>query len=159
MPDLEDIARTAAATRTEIHAGHASCRPMSENHDAVGMAGELAFGKAVGLMPDFEPRIGGDNGIDFILPLVLTVDVKTFRRPGNLIHEVGKPFADLFVLAGYRDEDGSAELIGWATGSDLRKAPTRDFGHEVISHYIPAKDLRPMSQLLGKMLLTRGKAP
>lgn len=153
---IEDLASEAASARTELHSGHGSQRPLSEGYDHVGMAGELAFGKAVGLMPDFSLKSRGDKGVDFLLPLLLTVDVKTFRNPYNLPHEVGKNFADLFVLAGYKDEEGEANLIGWATGWELKNAPTKKLPkQDVLNHCIPAENLRPMDHLFRKLMLGR----
>jgi len=154
MNPVDDLAMQAAVSRTKLHASHRSQRQLSDGYDHVGMAGELAFGKAFGLMPDFDSLASGDKGVDFVLPLALTVDVKTFRKPRNLVHEVGKPFADLYVLAQYNDEDGSSRLLGWATGWDLAQAPTMTLpGHSVLNHCIPASELRPMEHLLKKRLV------
>lgn len=134
-------------SRTSIHTNHKSQRILSKDHDKVGLSGEFAFGEFSGLWPDTRSLEGGDCGVDFTVGLGFTVDVKTYRKPGNLIHEQGKPFADIFVLAKYDDETGKSELLGWEWGAILKKAPVRDFGYGVINHYIPAKDLRPMETL------------
>jgi len=138
--------------RTAIHEGQSSQRILSENHDAVGMAGEWAFGELSGLWPDTEERPGGDGGKDFALPLRFTVDIKTARKPYNLIHEQGKPFADIFILAQYDEETGKANPIGWQWGAALKKAPTKDFGYGVINHYIPADKLKPIEELQSRII-------
>ncbi len=152
QPSFDDFITLVANQREEIHENHSSSRPLSEDYERVGMAGEFAFGQFSGLMPDVEIRPGGDGGIDFTIGVRFTVDVKTARKPSNLIHEIGKPFADIFVLAKYDDEAGTATLLGWCHGSDLQTAPTRDFGFKVINHYIPAGDLKPMSMLKKRLI-------
>lgn len=134
--------------RHDLHKCHATSRPLSDGYENVGLAGEFEFGKFSGLMPDLERRPGGDNGIDFVLPVALTVDVKTARNPRNLLHEQGKSFADIYVLAEYDDDTKTARLLGWAWGTTLRKTTPKDVGgYGVISHYIPRERLRPMSEL------------
>jgi len=140
-------------SRNALHNGQKSQRILSENHNAVGMAGEFAFGEFCGLWPDTTDRVGGDNGFDFIVPLKFTVDIKTARKAFHLIHEKGKNFADIYVLAEYDDESNTAQLIGWEFGKTLEKAPTKDFGYGVINHYIRQKELRPMSELKNRMFL------
>jgi len=137
----------AANSRADVHADHASSRPLSEGYEGVGIAGEWAFAQFCGLMPDLERKPGGDKGIDFVVPLFFTVDVKTARKAGNLIHEQGKPFADIFILAEYDDDAKAAQLVGWEWGAKLRIAPTKDFGYGVINHYIPRAQLRNMRDL------------
>jgi len=136
--------------REEQHLDHPSHRPLSQGYEDVGIAGEFAFGEFSGLWPDTELKPGGDDGIDFTVALAFTVDVKTARKPYNLIHEEGKPFADIFVLAEYV-ECGKAKLLGWEWGEVLREAPVRDFGYGVMNHYIPAGKLRSMASLAGRL--------
>ena len=77
--------RKIANQRTTLHKGCPSQRILSKNHDLVGIAGEEEFGRQFDLELDKTERLHGDAGIDFILP-VGTVDVKTFRKPFNLLH-------------------------------------------------------------------------
>lgn len=140
-----------ATERHELHRDHPTSRPLSKDYEYVGLAGESAFAQATGLPPDLTLRAGGDKGQDFLLPLGFSVDVKTARKAGHLILEVGKPVADIYVLAEYSDETGKATLVGWTWGRLLAKAPSRDFGYGVINHYIPRAELRPMSELLKRM--------
>jgi len=150
MSDSHDYSQLAQ-TRTDGHNNHASQRILGQDHDQVGMSGEFAFGEFSGLWPDTRLLSGGDDGVDFRIQLSFTVDVKTGRKPKNLIHEQGKPFADIFVLAKYDDETGRSELIGWEWGAKLRAAPVRDFGYGVLNHYIPAEQLKGMSELRKRM--------
>jgi hypothetical protein len=136
-----------AERRAAIHAGHASSRPLSDGYENVGLAGEVAFGMFCGQCPDFSERPGGDKGIDFVVPLLYTVDVKTARNAGNLIHEAGKKMpADIYVLAEY-GEDGAASLVGWEWRQRLMAAPTKDFGYGIVNHYIQRTALRPMGDM------------
>ena len=137
--------------RNALHKNHATHRPLSDQNDRVGLSGEFLFGEFTGLWPDTKTRPGGDNGIDFTVLLRFTVDVKTARKPYHLIHENGKAFADIFVLAEYNDETGKARLLGWEWGKVLEKAPTKDFGYGVVNHYIPANKLRPMADLKARL--------
>jgi len=139
-------ALSIAATRTEAHRHSTSTRPLSEGYDIVGAAGELAFAKEFGVKVDTMSRPEGDHGIDFQTPAG-TVDVKTYRKPHHLLREVGKPHADILVLAGFDDATGEAELIGWEWDAELQKCPTKDFGYGILNHYKPADELRPISEL------------
>ena len=146
-----DYINALASRRDEIHKDHATSRPFSENYEHVGLSGEFEFGKFCGLMPDVEEKPQGDSGVDFTIPLMYTVDVKTARIPNNLFHEKGKRFVDIYVLAGYDDESGQSESLGWEWGIKLQRAPTKDFGFGVMNHYIKQSDLRPMSALKERM--------
>lgn len=141
--------------REALHEDSPTSRPLSEGYENVGMAGEFAFGEFSGLYPDVELKKSGDSGVDFTIPLMFTVDVKTARRAYNLIHEAGKSFADIYVLAEFDDKSGSASLLGWEWGHVLAQAPTKDFGYGVINHYIPREKLRPMSQLEARLASIR----
>ena len=142
--DLTEI----AAQRSGSHIGHESQRILGENHDLVGVSGEAIFAKYFGLKMNDEIKPEGDDGIDFLLGLNFSVDVKTARKPYNLLLEVGKPVADIYVLADYND--GDPYLLGWEWGKNLANAPSKDFGYGVINHYIPAEKLRSMNELLNR---------
>jgi len=95
---------------------------------------------------DLEIRAGGDRGIDFTVNEI-TVDVKTARKAYNLIVEVGKVHANIYVLAQVNAGITGAELLGWAGSRDINSAPTRAFGHGIVNHYILADKLRPIYDL------------
>jgi len=149
---VNEFVRRESEKRCDLHKGHESQRVLSPDYNYVGMLGEWEFGKLVGLFPDFSEKPGGDNGADFTIKLSFTVDVKTARRAYNLIHEQGKPFADIYVLAEYKDDDDSIMLIGWEWGYCLRNAPTKDFGYGVINHYISREKLRDINELMERMI-------
>lgn len=139
-----------AAEREALHAEHESSRPLSEGYERVGLRGEEEFSRLTGLPLDTEPRPGGDGGRDFRVPSMraFTVDVKTARKPYNLIVEQGKVDADVYVLARYADADNSVEFLGWAYASEVLRCAVRDFGHGVMNHYRPAGELHKMPRLL-----------
>ena len=142
--DLKEI----ADQRSDSHIGHESQRILGENHDLVGVSGEAIFAKYFGLKINDDIKPEGDDGIDFLLGLNFSVDVKTARKPFNLLLEVGKPVADIYVLADYND--GDPYLLGWEWGKNLETAPSKDFGYGVINHYIPSEKLRSMNELLNR---------
>ncbi len=147
-----DILRDEAEDRHQSHKDHASSRPLSKDYELIGLLGEAKFGELSGLMPDLERKLGGDKGIDFVVPLRFSVDVKTARKAFHLIHEQGKPVADIYVLASYDDDTKKASLIGWEWGARLKQAPVRDFGYGIMNHYIRADQLKPMSELKKRMI-------
>lgn len=138
--------------REEVHANHESSRPLSDGYELVGIAGELELSQLTGLAPDLSIRPGGDGGRDNCLYLRYSVDVKTARKPYNLIHEEGKQFADIFILGRYSDDTGKVELLGWEWGKTLARAPTKDFGYGVINHYISAEELRDIGELRARVI-------
>ena len=140
-----------AEARAQLHASHSSSRPLSEGYENVGLAGEHAFSQATGIAMDLEMRPGGDGGKDFEVFLGFTVNVHTARKAYNLIHEVGSKTADIIVLAAYSDETKEAELIGWEWGTVVLAAPSREFGHGILNHYIAAERLRPMKTLFDRL--------
>jgi hypothetical protein len=142
-----EILQNEADSRHDAHKDHASSRPLSEDYELIGLLGEAKFGALTGLMPDLERKLSGDNGIDFIVPLKFSVDVKTARKPRNLIQERGKVSADIYVLAGYDDKTKKVTLLGWEWGAALLKAPVKDFGYGIFNHFIPVENLKPMSKL------------
>ena len=146
---LEEVDLTEIADqRTGSHIGHESQRILGDNHDLVGVSGETIFAKYFGLKINDDIKPEGDDGIDFLLGLNFSVDVKTARKPYNLLLEVGKPVADIYVLADFND--GDPYLLGWEWGKNLSQAPSKDFGYGVINHYIPVEELRSMNELLNR---------
>lgn len=144
-----------AKERDKAHAGQKSNRPLSVDNQKVGLAGELGceeiFKDYIGWTVDRKLRKGGDGGIDFRVPLFYTIDVKTARKPKHLMVEVGKVRADIYILAKYK-EDGAVELIGWEWGAIMATLSTIDYGMGIVAHAQPAIRLRPMTQLMGRMV-------
>lgn len=148
---VETLARERDAFHVDTKTNKQSLRGDGAVADVIGLAGEMAFGRKVGTLPDLADRRGGDNGVDFVLPLCFTVDVKTARKAGNLIQPQGKVRADIYVLAQWDDDSKAVALLGWEWGAKLRAAPVRDFGYGVLNHYIPKTDLRPMDELVNRV--------
>lgn len=142
------IIETLAARRTALHADRAeSSRPLSDDFDEIGLAGEVAFGTFSGLCPDFSDRPKGDDGYDFKVPLLYRVEVRSTKPGRNLIHREDKPLAaDIYVLA---EVDGDrTTLVGWCWRKTLAEAEVRvlqDGGPP--SHFVPRNALRPMGEL------------
>ena len=148
--------RAVAEARHNLHEGKASSRPLSEDYELVGLAGEDALADFCGGEVDITPRPNGDGGTDCHIALFFTVDVKTARKAFNLLVEVGKVKADIYVLASY--ENGTARLLGWEWGRVVASIPPVDIGgFGIMSHAIPLSKLRPMSEL--KVRLTRRVRP
>ena len=146
------VLQEEADARHEAHKDHASSRPFSEDYELVGLVGEAKFGVVCNQMPDLERKLDGDGGIDFVVPLKFSVDVKTFRKPYHLLVESGKVAADIYVLAGYDDDTKKATLLGWEWGAIIKRTPVKEFnGNGVINHYIHASKLRPMIELTKRM--------
>jgi hypothetical protein len=129
---MSDRAERIARARRATHVAHGNYRaPIGAisglDADTVGIAGEIAFADATGLALDDSARPFGDNGIDFVC-VIGTVDVKTARKPYNLIVPQATPhFADVYVLAYYDDDTRRATLLGWEYVERVRKAPVRKF--------------------------------
>ena len=87
QPTHESVFQAAriANDREVMHRNDASGRQLTERTHETGLRGEFAFAELVGLYPDTTRRRTGDDGVDFVLPMKLTVDVKTRRaRPSGL---------------------------------------------------------------------------
>jgi hypothetical protein len=160
MTDVKDLdeadmlLRAIAADRAKLHADHASSRPLSEDYENCGLAGEIAFAREFHQPVDLTRRPGGDGGTDFVLPLRVKVDVKAFRKPNHLIVEVGKVIPQhIYVLCAFDGDILGARLIGWEWGSTLARAPTRDFGYGIINHFIAAEKLRLMQELHERVMV------
>jgi hypothetical protein len=121
------------------------------DRDVIGKAGEDAFaiwGGEYAYMP-FKDIIlpMGDPGWDAITPAGL-VDVKTYRKPWNLLREYAVlEVSDIYVLAQYWD-DKPIKLLGWDWSFQMLAWPYKDNGYGKINHNMPAKYLQSMSKLM-----------
>lgn len=79
--------------------------------DYIGMVGEMAVGKVLGLEMDLD-KVGVDKGIDFIYK-GLTIDVKTRSYPGDeLMFKKTQYFrAQVAILARFKRDD-CVDIIG-----------------------------------------------
>lgn len=152
---MSDVFAEIANQRTASHADHAATHnAIVADCDDIGIRGELAFGEFSGLCPDLSVGMKSDGGVDFVVPLLYTIDVKSAKGRRNLIYRADKPLnADIYVLADV--EDGKATLAGWAWKSQLERAEVRDLGHGIESRFVPREQLRPMSDLEARLWKTR----
>jgi hypothetical protein len=150
--DLLALLQREADARVKLHANHASSKPVVEDCEFVSLIGEAEFSKVSGQPLDLVRRPGGDGGVDFVVPMRTTIDIKTARKPYYLLVEHGHVTADIYVLAEYSDDNQSARLLGWEKGSVVRASPLRAFSPKITSHYIARAELRPMADLLRRIM-------
>ena len=141
-----------AKLRQQLHKDQDTSRPLSEDYEFVGLAGEIAFSELFDMPIDLRSLAGGDKGVDFTTRLG-TVDVKTARKAFNLIVEKGKVVADIYVLASYDGKTKAAELLGWEYGSVIKTWPIKDFGYGIFNHFMTASVLKPMSDLICLLMI------
>jgi hypothetical protein len=138
--------REEAAQRHSLHQGQQSHRPLSVDYEYISLLGEERFAQEFGIARDRRLHVTGDAGWDFDLGFA-KVDVKTARRPNNIIVEVGKlRDAMIYCQAKYDDQKDTAALLGWAFGWELSR-DTKDFGYGVYNHWLPRAQFRSMQSL------------
>tara|TARA_Y100000034_G_C6718609_1_gene317797 strand:- start:116 stop:472 length:357 start_codon:yes stop_codon:yes gene_type:complete len=115
--------------------------------------GEAAFALQFGLRIDRSLRPAGDKGIDFWVKGA-SVDVKTARKAKNMIVEVGKVSADLYVLGQYYDD--GVDLLGWEWGEEMSRCPSRDFGYGILNHFKEVALLHNMGEWETRGEMERG---
>jgi hypothetical protein len=152
-PDAD--AELVAQKWYDLHAKHNNLTerfyddPLVE--DRIGVKGEIAFGEKYNLMRYWlgrEDKPYGDGGIDFDVPGLGTLGIKTAQKPYYLLEKSGKATAHYYILGQYID-DPQVVFIGWAFGPDLAKAPIKDIGGKgILSHYIHQSKLRPMHEIV-----------
>jgi hypothetical protein len=141
---------------------YASTRDYTKRRDHIGLAGEITLGDRYGLPVRLVDMPEGDGGIDFTVPLLFTIDVKTTpaSNPGHLLVEENQVVADIYVAARYKTCATDAELIGWEWASAVRAAEVRPWNgvphHQMV---MLTRDeggkLRPMSELDKRMAVLR----
>jgi len=115
----------------------------------VGACGEAAFAQEFGLPFDVRNtgKENGDNGVDFVLPSGLTVDVKTARKPKWLLVRPRRRHADVYVLARFTDPS-HVDLLGWHWGSEVMSRALLDRGgYGIKSHSMAVAELLSMEAL------------
>lgn len=152
------LLREIAEVRSRMHRNDKSRRALSEDYDLIGLLGQWEFSLRSGLPMDLGIRHEGDQGINFISPAGQSISVATYRKPLNLLREAEKPTADIHVLAKVNDDLTGAELVGWEYDRIMLLCPVKTRrGHEVQNHTMPARDLRPIEQLLDMIQEEREK--
>ncbi len=146
-----------AARREEMHKHDPSGRQLTNNTHETGLHGEFAFGELTGILPDLKEKRNGDDGVDFIIPVFMKVDVKTRKeRPGGLsetflLVEEGKVTADIYVLAVLSKDESVCNCVGWMKKEQILTYPVGDLGTKVVNHQVPALDLHPMDSLVRRI--------
>ncbi len=136
-----------ARVRTGIHRSQRSHRPLGENTESIGLAGEQLFSEWSGIPWDKRIRKGGSGSVNFRCR-GFAINVFTAKLPYNLICEVGKAKAHIYVLCGYDEESEDAYLIGWHWHNELMQRAPKTFGsHDVLDHWVPEGKLLSMGEL------------
>jgi Holliday junction resolvase len=143
-----------ADARHRLHQSHPTSNPLSPDYELVGMAGERELARVLQQAPDLALRPGGDGGSDHRVWIrtdqgerIVRVDVKTSRKPRNLLVGQGKVRADIYVQAGYFDASQHAVLLGWEWADRVRLAPLYRPKNRN-NHAIAVNRLRPIVDLL-----------
>lgn len=137
-------AQAVALLRQEGKEHYASRNVMTDQHDELGVMGELAFAEFSGIPIDASQQKKGDNGVDFHISL--TVDVKCSSSPRTLYVSEGKVRASLYVLA-YKCSPTEINLLGWMWGYKVVQYKPQMTKYDVMAHSVPAGDLHSMSSL------------
>jgi hypothetical protein len=130
-----------------------ACRHFNERSSIIGARGEIEFGKLVGIPPS--SAVGaGDGGVDFVVPGLGTVDVKTAvegkrdRHSMMLIVQEGKVVADYYVLAVASADLIECVLVGWANSDEVRAAwPRAVRPGGFTNHVVENERLHPIAPL------------
>ena len=130
-------------------------RVWSEDYVRVWLAGEIALSEFTKVLPVFESKFYGDGGEDshiFIEGKRFTINVKTSKKPYNLVAEPNRNKADIYCLARYFAETDRAMLLGWQWSSVIHKAPIKKLNEVGVDlHTLPQHELRDMEILARKM--------
>lgn len=131
-------------------------RKWSDDYVRVWLAGEIALAEFTGIKPDFTSKFNGDGGTDSVLQFKdgsrYRVNVKTSKKPYNLVAEPNRSRADIYMLAQYFPETKKASIIGWQWASVVYKKPKRTLSlNGVPLHCLPIDELRDIRILKEKM--------
>ncbi|MBO0715748.1 MAG: hypothetical protein J2P55_00225 [Rhizobiales bacterium] len=148
---IQLVIDAAAQEREALHRDDPGGRQLTDDTHRTGLLGEFKFGGRIGQMPDLSCKRNGDGGIDFVVPVLMTLDVKTRHdRPNDprfyMLVEERKVAADLYVCAIIAD-DGTTDCVGWMLGRDVETYPVGDLGTGVRNHQVPVDDLQAISEL------------
>jgi len=161
--DLTDSYVLAAARkmeqiRTKKKAGW-SVGPNRNSH-LWGAVGEIFVCGLLGVTPDWEQK-DTDEGIDGTYQGGVTFDVKvstfgTGDDPHLKLPVKAKYSADIYILV-YADLQGlKAEVVGWATVAEIKKAPVKNYKpewqknprHYPDNYVLTSRQLHPLSELI-----------
>lgn len=104
-------------------------RVWSDDFVRVWLSGEIALSELTGITPDFRGKFNGDGGVDSYIDLKInneikrmTINIKTSKKPYNLIAEEKRNRADIYILAQYFPETKRSNLLGWEFGVKVYKS-------------------------------------
>jgi hypothetical protein len=152
---VEDLSEESKA-REEIHAHHASSRPLSSDYELIGLIGEIQAEADYHVKRDSRLLPGGDGRQDGVLATGESVDWKVAQLAFNLLMEIDVKHADVLVLGQYHRQDGLiwVEWLGWEHRDEMLKEPIKRFkAGGPLNHYKPSRDLRPMSEFRKKLVV------
>lgn len=154
--------------RQNLHMGFGTPRLNPDNpydEDIIGVKGEKAWEYLTGCEMDTSDRIDGDMD-DFTnlfiidgCPQFYTIDVKTARKPYNLlvkVSEINKP-VDIYVLARYTDVTDTIDFLGWQWRTVMAHQPIKTF-ILVPSYYMHASKLQDIKKLLDHIYTYTGQS-
>ena len=154
MTDISaQIAAQESAKRVELHKDDKSIVNAPYSHE-IGLRGELEFAQMFNVCPNLKLKRRGDSGIDFVIPLQFSIDVKTakYRELGNDLlvtvrNDEGRSKPDIYVLYVLSQDESYLECRGWQWRTFVEKQRSYDTGRGLINYVVWAKDLKPISEL------------
>ena len=141
----QETAKAYSVERYRNHIGQSTYKPLSPDHEYIGLLGEVAFSIVYALPLTWEDLKGGGDECDFRIGNI-SLDIKTYRRPLSILCKQHKRHADRIVLAKYISDE-AIKLIGWDYYEMIKRSQPRDFGRGIINHHREAGDLRDMKEL------------
>lgn len=152
-PEIARTAEVIAARRQSKKEPYRSTRVLGPYRSSrevhyIGVLGELAVGRYLGLQVDDSERVDGDSGSDFVVHgLMLDVQTSTHRDP-HLKYDSKHPFrADIAILARYARFSSLIVLEGWIRKSTFRERSHKEnYGHGV-RDIVTVNDLEKMPLL------------
>ena len=129
----------------------------------IGVFGELGILKGCGLEIDEEAWLGGDQGIDCVLPCGLTLQVRYRAKRGwdyALNSDNLREFkTDIGILGWPGEEKDSVEIVGWTTKAHFALLAHRDnfkHGDRLVLHHkklISIEKFLPLTKFDNKLLI------
>ena len=151
---LLDEIRKLSTQRTELHKRHHDkTTDWSDNYEALGIIGELAFELLTGVPMDREDRLRGDD-CDFKIR-GYKIDVKTTLRSSFLRVKTYRFHEEpnfLYVFGKGNLKDLSVDFMGWIDGLTFKNKREDDEknGHPCYKiHKTALKEMNELSETLG----------
>jgi hypothetical protein len=155
--DNDPVWNEAWRREASHHPGHRNFRPHLRPVGAnlIGLRGEQAFAAEFGLAVNLTPMLGGDGHRDLQITLRnefgerrFVVDCKAAVIPKDLIVKTDEcSEGTIYVLCRYWQDKDRCTLLGWQWGGALLRTTPRDYGYGVMNYWLPARLLRPISEL------------